>query len=73
MFTPPKQITIRAVRAFNVAGEIVKPDAVKSYDRAFAKELISNGKAVEVATPEPQVETKPDKPAAPAKEGKNAR
>lgn len=71
MLNLPKQITIKAVRAFTAAGEVVKPDAVKTYDRAFAMELISNGKAVEIVGA-PANETKSDKPAAPAKAGKNA-
>lgn len=60
MLTPPKQITVQAIRAYTVGGKTVKVGAIATYDRALASELIANGKAVaHTAAPEaaPQPET----------------
>lgn len=76
MLTPPKQTTIKVVRAFTAGGKTVLPGTVATYDRAFAAELISNGKAeTHVPLPEaaPETETKTDKPAKADKGGSHVK
>ncbi len=46
MLTPPKQITVKAVREYRIGGDTVPIGKVNTYDRVLAAELIANGKAV---------------------------
>lgn len=48
---PPKEISLRIVRAIRMAGEEIPVGTVVTVDRAFAVELMSGGKAVETNAP----------------------
>lgn len=74
MLTLPKQITVKATRAFTIGGRLVKIGEIATYERTLAAELISNGKAVEITAPEKsEPEIKTDKSAKAEKGDKHAR
>lgn len=59
MLTQPKQITVKAVRAFMVDGRTVKIGSFATYGATLAAELISSGKAVAHHEPEKPADAKP--------------
>lgn len=56
----PKEITIMVMRAIRMAGEPIEEGAIVTVDRALAVQLISAGKAEQVAAVAREKLAKPD-------------
>lgn len=68
-----KEITIMLLRAIRMAGEPIEEGAIVTVDRAFAIQLMSAGKAEQVAAVAREELAKPDIPVSQPKQTKRGR
>lgn len=73
MTQEPKELTIMIIRPIRMAGEPIEDGAIVTVDRAFAVQLISAGKAEQVAAVAHEELAKPDVPVSQPKQTKRGK